>query len=263
MSIIQDLFHVPRLSWSWDENSPFKCPSCNRKIKYKYNDGGRWITFLDGARVVVTNFYTCTWNGCVNHNGFSLEPILALPGRQYGLDVWAKAIRWHFEHKKSYRDVSKILLEENHLKVNPSTIRDMCNFFEITGADVADKKTLDMVKRNGKIILSLDGAGDNDGGPGLWIFSDRVTGHVLFADVLEHASIEALGECIKRIQQKYDVPILYVISDRQEIIVRAIGKYLPGIPHQFCHFHFLQNIARPVISKDSDLLTKLKKKSVK
>ena len=261
MIYVQKLWIVTKIIRSWDKTKPFTCPACGAPIQFRFNDGGRRIVFLSGAKMVVTNNYGCTRKACVNHGHFTMAPILALPGKKYGLDVWEKVISWHFKLGRNYAEIAGQLLEDYHLKIHKGTIRLMCQFFEIAGATEADKETLAAVLKNGKIILSLDATGDNDGGPGLWIFSDRLTGRVLYADIIEHATVEALGAIIQQIQAKYPVPISHVMSDRQDTIVLTVERFLPGIPHAFCHYHFLENLAKPVAAKDSDLLAKLKKRS--
>lgn len=190
-----------------------------------------------------------------------MAPVLALPSKKYGLDVWEKVIRWHFKLGLNHVEITRQLLEDYHLKISRTTVRDICLFFQVAGAKEADEETMTLLKNRKEVYLSLDATGDNDGSPGLWIFSDRLTGRVLFADLIEHASADVLGSITLDVQEKYGVKISHVISDRQDTIVLAVERYLPGVPHAFCHYHFLENLAKPLAAKDNALLSKLKKKS--
>lgn len=260
MTFFVDLCKACRIIRKWDESRPKICPSCGKPIIFKQNDGIKRIVFLDSVRFIVTNYYQCTDPSCVNHVKFTMAPLLSIPGRKYGLDVWAKVVRFHFKTRLSYNDVSALMLDEYHIKISPSTVRTICQYFEAAGAKAADERTLELVRENGRIILSIDGTGDSEGGPGLWILSDRVTGRVLYATVLEHATVANLGRVILDVKATYGVEISYVISDRQDTIVKAVSRVLKGVPHQFCHYHFLKNLAKPVIKRDNVLLTKLKSK---
>lgn len=51
----------------------------------------------------------------------------------------------------------------------------------MAGKQHADEIVLKDVKLNGVIVLSLDDAQPVKNEPSLWIFSDRLTGHVLSA----------------------------------------------------------------------------------
>lgn len=258
MTFFVDLCKACKIIRKWDEDMPKKCPACGGQIKFKQNDGIKRIVFLRGARFVVTNYYQCLDPECVNHVKFTMAPLLSIPGRKYGLDVWAKVVRFHFKTKLSYNDVSNLMLDEYNIKISPSTVRDICQYFEVAGAKEADKETLEMVKRNGRLILSIDGTGDADGGPALWILMDRVTGRVLHATVLEHSSIANLGRLLLDVEAKYGVDISYVVSDRQDTIVKAVKHVLPGVPHQFCHYHFLHNLAKGIVKRDNALFTRIK-----
>ena len=46
------------------------------------------------------------------------------------------------------------------------------------------------------------------------------------------------------------VPIVGVISDGQHSIRDAVAEALPGVPHQFCQFHYLREAARPLYEAD-------------
>ncbi|MGI8748267.1 MAG: transposase, partial [Deinococcus sp.] len=55
------------------------------------------------------------------------------------------------------------------------------------------------------------------------------------------------------------IPILGVISDGQRSIRNAVRQALPGVPHQLCQFHFLQEAARPIYEADRHAKVQLKK----
>ena len=154
MTYIQNIFKIQKIIRSWDKKKPYSCPACGAPIQFRFNDGGRRIVFLGGAKLVITNYYGCTKKQCVNHGHFTPAPIIAMPGKKYGLDVWEKVIRWHFKLGRNYTEIAGQLLEDYHLKIHPGTIRLMCQFFEIAGAAEADKETLAAVMKNGKIIFS-------------------------------------------------------------------------------------------------------------
>jgi hypothetical protein len=56
------------------------------------------------------------------------------------------------------------------------------------------------------------------------------------------------------------VPILGVVSDKQESLCLAISRKLPGVPHQICHYHYLKDVAQPVCEADRKLKKELKQK---
>jgi hypothetical protein len=58
---------------------------------------------------------------------------------------------------------------------------------------------------------------------------------------------------------KQDWPILAVLSDKQTGLEQAVASKLPHRPHQFCHAHYLRNLAKPLADADNELKTELRK----
>ncbi len=55
------------------------------------------------------------------------------------------------------------------------------------------------------------------------------------------------------------MPICGVISDGQQTIRQAVERILPDVPHQLCHFHYLDEAAGPIFEADRHAKTELKK----
>ncbi|MEG0156747.1 MAG: hypothetical protein RR661_03735, partial [Anaerovoracaceae bacterium] len=53
--------------------------------------------------------------------------------------------------------------------------------------------------------------------------------------------------------------ILGFISDGQRSIRKALKELRPDVPYQFCQFHYLKDIAKPVVDDDRKLKTLMKK----
>jgi len=79
---------------------------------------------------------------------------------------------------------------------------------------------------------------------------------------LIEASSETLSKVIKKIQEKYKVPIeaiKAIILDHQLSTIKAIRETLPRVPHQYCNFNFLKNLNRNIEPFDSHLHIELVK----
>ena len=55
------------------------------------------------------------------------------------------------------------------------------------------------------------------------------------------------------------LPILGVISDKQESICLAVAHKRPMVSHQICQFHYLKDVAQPVCEADRHLKKELTK----
>jgi hypothetical protein len=147
-----------------------------------------------------------------------------------------------------------------HISISQSEIKIICEYFEAAGSLALDPQITADIQKNGKIILSVDGAQPIKGEPALWVFRDRLSGHVVSAKMLEKATAELLCETYQDIENKFNTPIVAVISDKQSNIVKATQLFRPSLIHVYCQFHFLNHIVSPVASKDSHLSTELREK---
>ena len=243
----------------WNSQQGFICPLCNEKLEFAFNDGGRTVVTLKGNLWIVTNYYRCLNPTCHLHRSFPVVYDRVLKNKKFGLDVWTKVIRKHFKYHMAYGDISEEIWDDWEVSISKSTVREICRFFETASGLYLNEKNLEDIKNNGAIVLSLDGAQPKKGETALWVFSDRLTGHILLAELLPTASAGKLQEIMENIERRYDVPIKAVISDKQSNIVKAVRQFNPSIPHVFCQYHFLKHIAGPIEAKDSHLLTNIRK----
>ena len=59
----------------------------------------------------------------------------------------------------------------------------------------------------------------------------------------------------------YGLPIA-VISDMQPAIIEAVKNVMPGIPHQFCQYHFFKNAGNFMEKEYKELGDTMKTKEV-
>jgi hypothetical protein len=197
-------------------------------------------------------------SNCKLHAAFPLVHENVLHRKRMGLDVWAEVVYYHFEVHLNYDQIKVILWHDWQVRVSRNAVRDMCEQFEVAAARVAEGETAEAVQANEYVVLALDGAQPDKDCPALWNFTDLLTHKLLLARILPSASAAVLGEIFGEIQEKFGVPIVAVLSDRQDSIVLAVEQYLPGVPHAFCHFHFLRNMAKPAAARDAVLKDALK-----
>ncbi len=243
----------------WDSTEGFTCPLCSSRLQHEFNNGGRKVETLKGSLWVITNYYSCTNRDCEMHEAFPAVCPSVIQRKRFALDVWAKVIQHHFKHHLNYSLIVELMWDDWTVSISRGTVKHICEYFEMAGKQYMDEKVLNEVKSNGRIVLSLDGAQPVKNEPSLWVFSDRLTGHVLLARNLDSAPAFRLVDNFKEIETLFSVPIVAVISDKQRNIVNAVKTFKPEIPHVYCQYHFLNHVIEPIASKDSHLKTTLKK----
>ena len=94
----------------------------------------------------------------------------------------------------------------------------------------------------------------------LWVLRDCLSGAILLAKSLLSATTRDLAALVAEVRDALPVPITGVISDGQETIRQAVAQELQGVPHQWCHFHYLQQAAQPIYEADRHAKKELKKR---
>ena len=95
----------------------------------------------------------------------------------------------------------------------------------------------------------------------LYILRAVRSGRVLLAKTLLSSATPEIEQLIEEVL-RLGLPILGMISDKQESICLAVQHKLPIVPHQICHYHYLKDVAQPVCEADRHVKKALKKKSV-
>lgn len=243
----------------WESEAGMCCPLCGKRLRHEFNDGGREVITLKGPIWVVTNYYGCINPNCDLHKAFPITHSSCIKRKRHSVEVWTKVIQHHFKFHLNYSQVSELIWNDWEISVSESTVRNVCQYFEMAGMEHKNEEIREQIRKNGKIFLSLDGAQPIEGEPALWFFTDRLTDTVLLARLLESAPAEVLQEIYVEIEEKFGVPIVAVISDKQPNIVNSVKEFNPNIPHAFCQYHFLNHVIAPINAKDSHLRTILKK----
>ncbi|MFX0100705.1 MAG: hypothetical protein ACFFCS_14110 [Candidatus Hodarchaeota archaeon] len=251
---------LPTAYVTWDHASPMECPLCGKRLVHEFNDGGRKVVTMRGAIWVITNYYRCTSNTCDLRDAFPAAHEIALTRKKHGLNVWAKVIQHRFKHKLNYAIISEMMWDDWEVSISKGTVRAICEYFEVAGTRQVDETTRRVIKAQGKIVLSLDGAQPKKGRPAFWVFTDRVSGRILLTRYLEKASTPVLRAIFDEIEKKFGTRIVAVISDKQRSIVNAVKEFNPSVRHAFCQYHFLHHTREPIAAKDSHLLTYLRSK---
>ncbi len=234
------------------------CPFCNSRVRFTYPGRKRNIVDFQGSYTETRYFYCCTNKSCFNHSHpFNPSPSYTLPNKKYSSSVW----KWIGRECRSYNmNASKIykrIQEEYGINITENTIRNICDEIDSYLVYKIDEETKKQVQVQGKILISLDGQKPEDGEDALWLFVDLISNRVFKVELLASADHMTLKKCIEDIEKEYEVEIIGFLSDKQGSIVKMCKSYYPDVPHQYCQFHFLQNLWNYIEAKDSSLQKQL------
>jgi hypothetical protein len=240
-----------------------KCPECHQAMHERYHKQ-RWIVRLDQHVKVVSHFLECGNAACTRQAVVyrpQHEDTLALRGYPFGLDVVARIGELRYRDHLSITRIRAQLQTESHLSISLKEVTLLCEVFLALVTTVArqDEEFIAQLKTLGGIVLAIDGVQPEKSHETLYILRDVRSGRVLVAKTLLSSATAEIEQLIEEVLS-LGLPIVGVISDKQESICLAVHHKLPTVPHQICQYHYLRDVAQPVSEADRHMKKELKKK---
>ena len=231
------------------------CLSCGSPLRRHHTAWSKNIQTMRGNIHATSYAYSCTNAGCGKLYQSAEADLMSLPFRTYSIDVIVEIGYLRHEEKRSMEEIHRELRGRG-ISISPGECYILSHVFEelIAMRPVEfDPDWYDAVIANGGIVLAIDGVQPEKGNSTLYVLQDAITSKVLYADYLDDSSSENIASIIGKVRdslRRLDIPIIAVISDHQRSIVLGVKKALPGVKHQFCHFHVLRNALLPISDMD-------------
>jgi hypothetical protein len=239
-----------------------RCVGCGHPIWIAYHTQ-RTITTLQGICRLTLHVRRCRNQHCEwHHRPYRPEEEgrWALPHAEFGLDVIALVGSLRYTSHRSVPEIHQTLSDRGISIAERTVTHLLQRYEELVALHLADQQRLrECCKKQGQVILALDGLQPDVGHEVLWVLRDCLSGEVLLARSLLSACEADLANLLREVQQALDVPIQGVISDGQHSIRKAVQAVFPDVPHQLCHFHYLREAAKPVYEADRHAKKELKK----
>jgi hypothetical protein len=251
-------YETVRISYPSEWN--FACPSCGEKVKFKYPDDGKLVHTLKGPIYQVVNLYSCTSSECEFHEvAFNPCPRFDYSQRTYGADVFRYIAEEFLVYELKPNQIFKRLTKKYRLKISKDTVRRICDDILKLKSLKIDEKTLEIVKKQGNILLGFDGQDPGGDAPSIWCFMDLISNRVLATYKFDALDYKLLHQTIEKVQKFYGIKIIGWVSDKQNLITKCHDTFYPEIPHQYCQYHFLRNTWNHLEALDSNTFLTLKK----
>ncbi len=240
-----------------------RCPECGQHLRAAYTDY-RTVTTLTGVTRLTLHVRHCPNPDCARFrrpHRPELEPLVALPHHEFGLDVLALVGRLRHAEHRSVPEIHQELTRRGVAIALRSVSNLLDRYDELRALATVDSERLHaLLHRQRRVVLAIDGLRPDVGHDGLWVVRDCLSGEVLLARSLLSATVEDLKALLTDVRQAVGVPIKAVVSDGQDSIRQAVAQALPGVPHQRCHFHYLREAAQPIYEADRHAKKELKKR---
>lgn len=189
---------------------------------------------------------------------------MGVRGKHIGNDVLAKIGRLRYGDHLTRVQIQAVLFKEDGFEISDREVEYAFEWYGqlVSGAIFKDKTLLGELRSQGGVVLSLDGAEPMKGHEQVWLVRDTISGRTLRALSLRSTTapdLQKLLEPVRDFLKREGLQVYGVISDAEKNIRKAVKKVFPGVRHQLCNLHYVQNLAEPLQKLDGKLRSNLRK----
>src|SRR5437016_4176898 len=259
----------PNMIRRWYRPVEHECLECHRTLREAVAVSRRTVITLAGVIKLNHAGYRCPDPQCVGHQRTyrSVEAdALALPRMTYGLDIVLLVGRLHLREHRTVDEIHQEVLtrlEPLGVKIARREILYLfeayCTLLRAASLLKDDQEWLAQVKKNGGIIVSVDGIQPEKGNETVYLVRDALTGRVLVAENVLSSETAVMKEILKPVVA-LGVKVLGTITDAQESELLAVEELWPDVPHQVCQFHVLRDASKTAFEADKALKTAMRKR---
>jgi len=187
------------------------------------------------------------------------ECSLALPGDSIGLDIileiGAKRMREDLSFPRIFGH-----LRDDDIDISLMGVQNQFRkYLSLVGCHAgADSTLLRQLRQQGAVLPVIDGIQFGTGEATLYMMMDAISRRPLFGKEMVCRSAEDLIPFVAQVKE-LGIPIIGVVSDKEKGLVPAIEKALPGVRHQYCQLHYVQNVAKPMANDLKNLGAEVRK----
>lgn len=215
-------------------------------------------TLAIGTFIAHETIRDCANPFCKNDASYYANALSKLVPQQgkYGYDVIVFVGRQLFITCRNEADIVAALSEKG-ISISRSEIGVLARKF-IMYLSVAHQESQiplsTQMNNRGGYILHLDSTCEA-GSPHLMSVLDGISEVVLDNIKLPSENAEQIIPFLQRIKENYGTPIA-AVHDMAKGIILAVSTVFPLTPDFICHFHFLRDIGKDLLSDDNDILRK-------
>ncbi len=238
------------------------CQSCGKLMWNEYNNH-RHLRTLKGVVQLRIKIRCCHNKLCERYRipyRPEQEGSWALPEQEFGLDVIALVGALRYQEHRSIPQIHQHLRSKNVCISERTVTHLLARYDELLSLWLKDSQRLKAIaKKQGRVILAIDGMQPEVGHEVLWVIRDCLSGEILLAKTLLSSRNQDLAALLLEVSNTLDIPIDGVVSDGQQSIRKAVEVALPGVAHGLCHFHYLKEAAKVIYEADRHAKKELKK----
>jgi hypothetical protein len=216
----------------------------------------------------VSKIAHCMDKGCPGHREVvesAAEMSLAPPFWTVGWDVFAWMGHRRFARNWSVPQIRAELADSYGITVSPDLVEDYVKRYQaiVAARESAPESLADAYRKVKDLVLTIDGLQPEKGHETLYVVRELRLKRVWFATPLLSSSgpeVKSVFEQADAWAKRLGKPVRLWISDKQKAFVTGIAEVFAGVPHRYCSNHFLRDLAKPVLERDSHAKVQMRRK---
>jgi hypothetical protein len=243
------------------------CTFCEANLHVCSHRRRRLFT-LQGPWLLVVRLGHCPDSDCQGHHGTvspSEEMAIAPPRLTVAWDAFAWIGHRRFARHWSVPQICGELSDSHRIDLSEDAVEDYVRQYEVMVA--ARHTDLEQMRRayaqTKSLVLAIDGLQPEKGHETLYVVRELTQKRVWFAEPLLSSTNDEVRRVLARagqIAEALNLPVSGWMSDKQEAFVAGIAQEFPGVPHRYCDNHFLRDLAKPLLEKDSHAKVQMRRK---
>jgi len=265
------------MRYRWPEDTQFTqvmlsveqeaCALCQRHLHvcdHRFHP----LLSLQGPLRLVCKLAHCPDPGCPAH-GHTLSPLaesqLTLPYWLIAWDVFSWLGFRRFSRHWSIPQLQAELRDSYRIRLSDDAIAGYLQRYRcMVAARHQDQALLaEHYKDIASLVLTIDGLQPEKGHETLYVVRELRGKRVWFAEALLSSSTDEVQRLIAKAKdwaRQLGKPVELWMSDKQDAFVKGINAEFPDTPHRYCQNHFLRDLAKPLLDKDSHAKVQMRKK---
>jgi hypothetical protein len=249
-----------------DVESDF-CEHCGRVLHICDHRFHRFHT-LQGPMELVCRLAHCSDRVCparCHTLSPAAELSITLPRCLVGWDVFCWMGHRRFRQHWSVPQLHDELQQTYHIKLSQDTVVNYLHRYQnMLAARQQDPVQMAEAYHGIKsLVLTIDGLQPEKGHETLYVVREINAKRIWFGEALLSSSTDEIRRLFVRTREIVDrlnLPVKLWLSDKQDAFVKGIAAEFPDDPHRYCQNHFLRNLAKPTLEKDSSAKVQMRKK---